>query len=496
MNELNERILVVSLWTVYSSYYLAITTTTSTTLMAMMNMRAIVYDRHGQPVWADPQLPRPTLSQQSSSSWFPRKHNHASYEQQLVIRVTAVGVNPVDAKGVIGDKIPHSWTKTQAFFKRSGITNRIIGFDFSGVVVEVDNSNNTNDSSFQVGDTVCGILPPSRYKGTMTEYIQISSRQVSRIDNRNPHNTNQTKNHLDEPSWMQQYAALPLVGITCLQCLQGAGWGQTQTTNSNNNNTPAIPTLLVLGASGGTGHMAIQIGRAMMMTMNNTNSDDNSNPDNQQQEPSYTTPFKIVAVCSERNRDMVQDLMTDNKKSITSTTSNNEHSYYQHVVLDYRSPDFVQALEREGPYSVIMDCVSSGDPRDQAGTNYQELLLSSSSRFVKDNHYEYRRLGGTFTDWMRAGCERLTGISMWKNPHAKLFWIQMHDTAPLLQQLVAWMRNGHIRGPLVSQTCGFSPQGVQQAFDALNSRRAVGKVVVALSTDTKEDEEENDKKND
>ena len=105
---------------------------------------------------------------------------------------------------------------------------------------------------------------------------------------------------------------------------------------------------------------------------------------------------------------------------------------------------------------------------------------SSSSPFLTPDA-QYRRLGGAFPDWCRAGIERTTGLSLWSNARSKLFWIQMHNAAPSLQQMTTWLKDSIMPvGAHVALTVPFTPTGVQQGFDALLGRRVVGKVVVEM----------------
>jgi NADPH:quinone reductase-like Zn-dependent oxidoreductase len=378
-------------------------------------MHAIVYGRghDGPPAWSERR--RPTLP---SSTWrLPRLRQHG--QQSLLVRVHAVGINPVDAKRVVGDKLPHSWTSLQNVVQRSCVQSKVIGFDFSGTVAESsptqkDPVNDNADANYyRVGDRVYGILPPSRYAGSLTEYLVVDSTQVSRV----PQQTSLT-----------QAAALPLVGLTALQCLEGAGWTET---------APSTRRLLVVGASGGTGHVAVQVGRCL--------------------QPQAT----IVAVCSARNAALVQNCR--------ATT-----------VLDYQAPDFVAQLEEAGPFDVVMDCVTSGDPRDQSQLDYPRLFLKSAhhSQLVTPN-VQYRRLGGVFGDWVKAGVERSTGLSPWSGHSDKLFWIQMNGAGPALARLATWMGQGQLQAH-VGQCYPFTPEAVHEAFAALLTRRVVGKVVVQV----------------
>ena len=106
----------------------------------------------------------------------------------VLVRVHAAGLNPVDAKYVIGDKLPFD---TSSFVK--GYT---IGFEFSGVVVAIDG----NEQFYKVGDEVFGSMPPLH--GTLSEYIMAPKNQI----NHKPHSLR-----------FIEAAGLPLVGLTAYQ---------------------------------------------------------------------------------------------------------------------------------------------------------------------------------------------------------------------------------------------------------------------------------------
>jgi hypothetical protein len=82
----------------------------------------------------------------------------------VLVKVHCAGLNPVDAKDVMGDKLPASWTWTRSRIVQPFLNNKIPGFDFSGTVV----SSPQNDS-FQPGDKVFGCMPP--LQGSLAEYI-------------------------------------------------------------------------------------------------------------------------------------------------------------------------------------------------------------------------------------------------------------------------------------------------------------------------------------
>ena len=112
----------------------------------------------------------------------------------MLCHVACAGLNPVDAKGLVGDKLPE-WLSGVG---RSAIEGCVVGFDFSGTVVRAPESSN-----FKPGDAIFGTAPPM--VGTFAEEIEVPLDQVA----------------AKPPSLtFSEAAALPLVGLTALQSLK------------------------------------------------------------------------------------------------------------------------------------------------------------------------------------------------------------------------------------------------------------------------------------
>jgi NADPH:quinone reductase-like Zn-dependent oxidoreductase len=150
----------------------------------------------------------------------------------VICEVHAAGVNPVDAKYVIGDKLPEARMEWASRIV-SGMTP---GFDFSGVVITAPAG-----CGFAPGDEVFGLAadPTSIARGYMHgAFAQVVSAPLDQIAKKPA-----TLSH-------REAAALPLVGTTALQAFEQHGLAKGQ-------------RLLVLGASGGVGHVAVQVARVM-----------------------------------------------------------------------------------------------------------------------------------------------------------------------------------------------------------------------------------------
>ena len=219
----------------------------------MSTMKTMQYQRYGSPDQLRvTEVPRPTPS-----------------PNQVLVKVAASSVNPVDWKlhnGSFRFIMPVKMPSTP-------------GFDVAGEVAEVG----TNVTSFHPGDRIYAMLD-SRTGGASAEYAVVSEKAVALM----PSNINE-----------KEAAAIPLAGLAALQALRKEG------------RLAAGQRVLIVGASGGVGHYAVQIAHAL--------------------------GAHVTGVCSTRNVDLVKGLGADR-------------------VIDYKQQtDFATEL----PYDVIFDTVVS-----------------------------------------------------------------------------------------------------------------------------------------
>lgn len=143
-------------------------------------------------------------------------------EGEVLVRIKAAGINPVDAaiaKGMLKDAIPTEFPV-------------IPGWDMAGVIEERGHS----ARRFEVGDEVYAYARRPTIKwGTFAEYIVIPESYLSL----RPLNIS-----------AEEAAGIPLVGLTAYQSLYDAG-GLTKK-----------DTVAILGGSGGVGSVAIQLAKA------------------------------------------------------------------------------------------------------------------------------------------------------------------------------------------------------------------------------------------
>ena len=218
-------------------------------------MRAVVHRCYGGPERAVlEEIARPRLA-----------------DDRVLIKVRAAAVNPLDFHYVRGE--PYVMRLS------AGIgtpTNPRLGVDFSGTVEAVG----ANIRRFKVGDEVFGAVT-----GAFAEYVSMSETRALALK---PANVS-----------FEQAAAVPVAGVTALQALRDIGAlrpGQR---------------VLINGASGGVGTMAVQIAASM--------------------------GAEVAGVCSTRNVDMVRGLGARR-------------------VFDYTREDFTRSGEH---YDVIVDMIGN-----------------------------------------------------------------------------------------------------------------------------------------
>jgi NADPH:quinone reductase-like Zn-dependent oxidoreductase len=362
-----------------------------------------------------------TLAMASNRGIYFGGYEHPVHEQvenkplkadrkHVVVQVHAVSMNPVDAKGVIGDKLATNWTRTRKIAHDWMVKDTRVGFDFAGKVVQAPFGNARADE-LSVGTMVYGTMPP--LQGSFAEYVRVPCHQVAKAP------SNMTP---------EEIACLPLVGLTAWQALSPCI-------------KPGESNVLVVGGSGGTGHVAIQMAKALGAK-------------------------SVTTVCSTHNIDFV-------KKCGAST------------VVDYRAEDdVIAALQRrcDEPFDVIMDCVTSGDPND-ASYNYPERIQKANNPPIVAPDYLYQRLGGKWSDWIRAGLARpdvFPHFWLWSDSRERLFWIKFPKSAGALKELTRIVEDGKLRIHVQKTYPELTVDTVQQAMEDLLSRRVQGKIAIRV----------------
>jgi D-arabinose 1-dehydrogenase-like Zn-dependent alcohol dehydrogenase len=138
-------------------------------------------------------------------------------------------------------------------------------------------------------------------------------------------------------------------------------------------NVSATTSVLVIGGSRGTGHLALQLTRCF-------------------------GAHKVTTICSSKNNDFCR---------LCGATEVIDYSNGAEAIIS----DLMQSPHM--PFHVVMDCVSSADPRDMT-MNYPDLIQRHPKTIgLLTEKYIYQRLGGPSLDWIRAGVERTIGMRLW-----------------------------------------------------------------------------------
>lgn len=203
-------------------------------------------------------------------------------EGEVLVRVQAAGVNPVDAavaRGMLDEMIPARFPA-------------VPGWDVAGVVEERGHA----ARRFSEGDEVYAYARrPVVQQGTFAEYVVLPECYLA---------------HQPREITVEEAGGIPLVGLTAYQALFQFG------------NLQEDQTLLILGASGGVGTMAIQLAKSAGAT--------------------------VIGVASDENQDYMKDLGADH-------------------TIDYKAGDVGEAVSSIAPEGVdfIFHC-SRGNSLDQS----------------------------------------------------------------------------------------------------------------------------------
>lgn len=232
-------------------------------------------------------------------------------EGQVLVRVRAVGLNPADV---------FLTTARPAFMRLMMGVRRprtpIRGQDLAGVVEAVG----PGVTSWRPGDEIFGEADLGQGSGTLAEYATAPAAALA-----------------PKPATLtwDQAGAIPMVGLTALHAMRAASVGPGQ-------------RVLVNGASGGVGHLAVQLAKAR--------------------------GAHVTAVCSGRNVEMLRGLGADR-------------------VIDYAQEDFTRGPER---WDVILDNVANHRLRDL------RRVLTRAGVLIPNNGSRGGRLLGPLPRLLRA----------------------------------------------------------------------------------------------
>ncbi|KAL7409720.1 hypothetical protein BDY24DRAFT_402242 [Mrakia frigida] len=335
-------------------------------------------------------------------------------EDEITIEVAAAGLNPVDIQ--MSNFWLFNWQKTNV--------EKGVGQDYSGVVIAAGTQAIIDHPHFTVGTPVFGLH--------ITAGTGSSDATLSTHLNLNPSlPASSCILPLPQPLSFTDAASIPLVWLTSYTALVEYGLLDTTATSKN-----AASTLVILGASGGTGSYAVQIAKKLLGV------------------------GTVVAVCSGKNEKFVRGLGADE-------------------IVDYTKETVLEGLRRlrpEGGYTFIYDCVGG----TEIVYEYQSLLDWGGGGFctiVGDKH-DRSEVGGSFTNLLYP-IQPLRTFLGWLGLRPRYHCINLSPSLSYFAPILSMLQKGTLEIP-IEGVFPFTDKGVEDAFRTLDGGRSRGKVVVSV----------------
>jgi len=294
-------------------------------------------------------------------------------KNDILVKTHYAAINPVDYK------VNYNLIPFVRYFVYLGM-----GHDIVGEVIEIGN----NIKNIKIGDLIFG----KSESGSLSEYSICSEKYVVNINDIS-----------NEPKKLKQIAGLPLVGGTALQSLQYF-------------NDVSNKDVLIIGASGGVGNVAIQLCK-------------------------YFKANKIYGVCSSKNFNLIQK--------------------YTENCVDYGSD--LQSQFNEQTFDLIFDTVSSFEDGDKQ--KVYNKYLKENGYYIKINSDSILEFGkGILNTYCKINFER-------KNNHVHLLKWNLND----LQLLYKIFNEGQLE--IIVNEYQFNLENVKEGINKLKSRRTTGKII-------------------
>jgi NADPH:quinone reductase-like Zn-dependent oxidoreductase len=297
---------------------------------------------------------------------------------EVKVKVISVGLNPLDWKM---PEIP-GLARTRK--------ETVVGNDFSGKIIHVG----PGVSGFRKGDLVYGTS-----KGTLAEFCVASQTQIATLPSNFP---------------VDEAGAYPICAITAYQGLRLA-----EIVGS-----PRAKKILILGAAGGVGHMAVQIAAKC------------SSPGNH-----------IIGVCAGEHEEFVRSL------GAKETFDYKKRGFdISHCVCDV---------------DVIFDTVS------HTGFDYEPL----ARRCLKQGGHYIATNSPNTMDWIRTSVSSTIGINFQRSNY-NLFMADINTSD--LSTIASWVSQGKLQVH-IQKTFNFTEKECFEAIDFLKSSRLQGKILVRMN---------------
>tara|TARA_R110002020_G_scaffold204645_2_gene408931 strand:+ start:9097 stop:10092 length:996 start_codon:yes stop_codon:yes gene_type:complete len=303
-------------------------------------------------------------------------------ETDILVRVKAFGINP-----------------GEALFRRildapKG-RYRILGYEFSGIVEQTG----TKATGFNIGDRVFGLGDTTR-QGAYAELIAVDHRSIAKIPDFVP---------------FDHAAAVPVATVTAYQSLF----------RFNNGIPPNVKNVLVLGAAGGVGSMAIQLLKAK-------------------------TDVKVIATASRPDsQSWVKELGAD-------------------IIVDHHS-DVINQLKSAGIDQV--DFVFA--------VNGLKNAISWLPEVIKPYGYLAAIEGNSDIDLWQLMDKSVT-VFLEMVFSRSLFGVDQESQGAILRELIGLLIEGKIKSPVKKTFNGLSVGTIFKAHTILEQRNTIGKITINL----------------
>jgi NADPH:quinone reductase-like Zn-dependent oxidoreductase len=332
---------------------------TATSNTAKLRMRAAVQDAYGTSEVLQPRtIDRPPIG-----------------DDEVLVRVEAAGVNPAD--WAIMNGLPYV---ARPVYGLRRPRNPVRGTDVAGIVEAVG----TNVTRFHPCDAVFGSA-----NGSYAEYAAASEDRLA------PKPDNVT---------LEQAAALPMAGLVALQAVRDHG------------NVQPGQQVLIVGASGGIGHLAVQIAASL--------------------------GAHVTAVCSTRNVQMVRSLGAE-------------------TVIDYTREDVTRGGQR---YDFVLDNVA-----DHPLSDLREILAPDGTLVPNGGRFDHR--------WFASGGRVIHAHILKRFTKQDLRPFLVSDRATELAALTELVTTGSLH-PVIDRT--YPLAGAAQALAYVGEGHTAGKVVITV----------------
>ena len=282
-----------------------------------------------------------------------------------------------------------------------------LGRDFVGTIV--NKGFDSNNSEYKPGDKIWGVVPV-HHQGCHCEYISIDNCYVSKKPDNLSDVDASAVLYAGLTAWSGLFFTGQLNGILGALCSNGGGRGKK---------------VLVMGAAGGVGSLAVQMLQA--------------------------EGVEIVATCGTDAVPLIQNL------GITK-------------VVDYTAPESDAILTSESPYSIILDCAGKG-------SEYANNLPWTFGSYITfkspllQNFDSHGFIGGGFKNARDLISSNISTL----NGNGAVKWGYFMPSQHGIQYLKRLAENGKLL-PIIDST--FSFDSLPAAYQKVQDGHLRGKVVI------------------